>query len=175
MPTVTATQPSSHKFDASLFTTGSSYAFRVGVTAADGNVTYSDWSPMLTMVAGGSGGVERINGLTDDVYITSPTGAISVEASETAGEVAIDVQWPTEPFGVSATNRAPGEVLVRWQEPIPRRLNYFVEYEVAQPPAAPSLSSLTVTSDGLVGNVTSGTDADDIEIQYSTDGSNFTN
>ena len=84
--------------------------------------------------------VERINGLTDDVYITSPTGAISVVTSATAGEVALDVNWPTLPSGVTAIQTADGGVLVQWHEPIPQEGPYVVEYQEISSLTAPNIT-----------------------------------
>jgi hypothetical protein len=84
--------------------------------------------------------VERINGLTDDVYITSPTGAISVATSATAGEVALDVNWPTLPSGVTAFQTADGGVLVQWHEPIPQEGPYVVEYQEISSLTAPNIT-----------------------------------
>lgn len=95
MPTVTAAQPSSHQFDASLFTTGSSYAFRVGVTDADGNVTYSDWSPMLTMVTGG-GSATSITDLLD----------VNASMTPTAGEALVwdGTEWTADAVTALVSN-----------------------------------------------------------------------
>lgn len=84
--------------------------------------------------------VERINGLTDDVYITSPTGAISVATSATAGEVALDINWPTLPSGVTAIQTVDGGVLVQWHEPIPQEGPYVVEYQEISSLAAPNIT-----------------------------------
>ena len=84
--------------------------------------------------------VERINGLTDDVYITSPTGAISVATSAAAGEVALDVNWPTLPSGVTAIQTVDGGVLVQWHEPIPQGGPYVVEYQEISSLTAPNIT-----------------------------------
>lgn len=74
MPTENTTQPSSHKFDASLFTTGSSYAFRVGILGDDGTTLWSDWSPMLTMVTGGGSATSLTDLLDVNATMTPTTG-----------------------------------------------------------------------------------------------------
>jgi len=163
------------------------------------NVTITADGQNLTIASvGGGAGVSAVNGLSGNIslipgdninisqsgqnvsiaangglyWVESPT--LSIDSSlDDNGNLTLDVAWPTAPFGVFATNRSPGEVLVRWQEPIPRRLRYYVEYEVAQPPNAPTISNLSVTADGLIGNITSDDDADLVEIQYSADGTTF--
>lgn len=87
--------------------------------------------------------VERLNGLADDIYITSLSGSVVITSLATSNEIAIDANWPSMPFGVTAIQTVDGGVLVQWHEPMPQSESYVVEYQEINSLSAPNVTGIT--------------------------------
>lgn len=86
--------------------------------------------------------VSAVNLMAGDITVEGD--GITVVNDNANSSVVLAIDWPSEPFAVSAIQNHDGTATVMWQEPIPRAEEYVVEWQELSALSAPNITEASV-------------------------------